>query len=193
MFGRYSNQRISEAESKILWKNPDDYNWYTVYVRTVFKDSRLFEVREDLDLPQSDDDNGVVLMFEGGDPVYFKTLDGDVTEEEVESIFEVCSHLERTFNRPISAYVVCHPDVEVKVEKRIEGEGDVTIFFSFMPDCEGEETVERLEDKLKSNEEFTVSDSIDHMLLPYMGFKDKKTFHEKLKRYMALVEEKGRQ
>lgn len=191
MFGRYSNQRISEAESKILWKNPDDYNWYTVYVRTVFKDSRLFEVRQDLDLPQSDDDNGVVLMFEGGDPVYFKTLDGDVTEEEVASIIEVCSHLESTFNRPISAYVVCPPDAQIKVE-RIEGEGDVTIFFSLMPEAEGEKTVERLEAKLKSGEEFTVSDSIDHMLLSYMGFKDKKTFHEKLKRYMALIEEQGR-
>ena len=109
----------------------------------------------------------------------------------MDSIIEVCSHLESTFNRPISAYVVCPPDVEVKV-KRIEGDGDVTIFFSFMPDCEGDKTVERLEAKLKSDEKFTVSDSIDHMLLPYMGFKDKKTFHEKLKRYMALVEEQGR-
>lgn len=191
MFGRYSNQRISEAESKILCKNPDDYNWYTVYVNTVFKDQRLFEVREDIELPQSDDDNGVVLMFEGGEPIYFKTLDGDATDEEAQSIYEVCSHLEKMFNRPIFAYVVCPPDAEIKVEN-IDGEGDVSICFSIMAGCEGEETVDRLEAKLKNNEEFTIPDSIDHMLLPYMGFKDKKVFQEKFNRYMSLVEEKGR-
>ena len=191
MFGKYSNQRVSETESKLLCKEPDDFNWYAVYLTAIFKDSRNFEVREDIRLPQSDDDdNGVVLIFEDREVVYFKTLDRDVTEEEVISILEVCNYLEGLFNSPIKAYVVCRPDVKRDVGD-VEGEGDVTIIFSFLMEDDGEKIIEKLEAKLKSKEEFTISDSIDHMLLPYTGFKDKKIFQEKFKRYMQIVNEYG--
>lgn len=192
MFGIYTNQRISEEESRMLCQGPDDYNWYCVYVGTIFKDNRFFQVREDIKLPQSEDDNGVVLIFEGGDVVYFKTLDGDATQKEADSILEVCSFLSDTFKRPIKAYVVCPSDANVEIEK-IEGEGDITIFFSLLKNDDGEETVERLQSKLNSNEEFTISDSIDHMLLPYMGFKDKEVFQEKFRNYMAVFNEHARQ
>jgi len=191
MFGNYSNKRLSEAESKILCKNPDDYTWYCVYVSHVFRDQRLFEVREDIELPQDEDDDGVVLIFEGGDIVYFKTLDGDVTEDVVKSVMDVCSYLEKKFNRSITAYVVCPFDCEIKVED-IEGDGQMTFVFSLLRNDDGEEIIDRLESKLKNNEKFTIPDSIDHMLLPYGGFKDKKVFQEKFMRYMNLVEEKGR-
>lgn len=190
MFGIYSNQRLSKAESNILKANPDDYNWYCIYVQTIFKDNRFFQVREDIELPQSEDDDGVVLMFQGGDVVYFKTLDGDVTDKELQSVYEVCSYLEGLFNRHIKAYVVFPPDKDVKVDK-IEGDAKVTIIFSTLRNDDGEEILERLESKLKNHEEFTYSDSIDHMLLPYTGFKNRNVFDEKFENYMNLVEEYG--
>ena len=190
MFGIYSDKRISKQESKILYENPDDYNWYMAYVSTIFKDSRFFQVREDIELPQDEDDNGVVLMFEGGDVVYFKTLDGDVTDDEVKSIVKVCKFLEDTFKRPINAYVVFPPDAEL-VANKFEYEGELTMYFSSLRNDNGEEIVERLESKLKNNEKFTVGDSVDHMLLPYTGFKDKSIFEKKFESYMKLVNEYG--
>ena len=188
MFGVYSNKRVSEAERKILCDHPDDYNWYCVYVISIFKDRRFFQVREDIKLPQDKDDDGVVLMFEGGDIVYFKTLDGDVTGKVANSILDVCLYLQDSFRRPIKAYVVCPSDAKIKVHN-IEGEGDISIFFSLLKNDDGEEIIDRLESKLKNNEKFTIPDSIEHMLLPYTGFKNKDDFQKKFKRYMALVNE----
>lgn len=190
MLGIYSNQRLSEAESKILKGNPDDYEWYCIYLNVIFRDRRFFQVRQDIELPQGEDDDGVVLILQGGEVVYFKTLDCDVTDEEVQAVYEVCSYLEGLFNRPIRAYVVFPPDGEVKAEK-IDGEGKVTIVFSTLKSDDGEEIIDRLEAKLRNHEEFTYQDSIDHMLLPYTGFKDKEVFQEKYKKYMALVSEYG--
>ena len=190
MFGIYSNMRISEAESKILKHNPDDYEWYCVIVNTIFRDKRYFQVRGDIDLPQAEDDDGVVLMFQGGDVVYFKTIDGDVTDEEMKSVYDVCSYLEDMFKRPIKAYVVFPSDGKVKSDG-IDGDGNVTMVFSTLKNDDGEEIIERLEKKLKNHEEFTISDSIDHMLLPYGGFKNKKVFAEKYEHYMQLVNEYG--
>lgn len=188
MFGIYTDKRITKQESRILKDNPDDYNWYCIYMQTVFRDGRFFQVREDIKLPQEENDDGVVLMVQGGEIIYFKTLDRDVNSEEVESIFQVCSYLEKKFHQPIKSYVVMPPDCEVKTDK-IDGDGEITIVFSKLGNDDGEEIIERLENKLKNHEEFTYSDSIDHMLLPYTGFKDKKVFMEKFRKYMALVEE----
>ena len=190
MFGIYSNKRISEAESKILKSNPDDYNWYCVYVNSIFNDDRFFQVREDIELPNNEDDEGVVLMFQGGDIVYFKTLKGDVTEEVLHSVYEVCSYLYNMFHSMIMAYIVFPPDCEVKARK-IEGDSSVIMFFSAMQNDNGEETIDKLEKKLKNREEFTYLDSIDHMLLPYFGFKDKQVFQEKFENYMDFVNEVG--
>ena len=190
MFGKYSNQRVSKEESKILKDNPDDYNWYCIYMRTLFKDDRFFQIRQDIELPQDEDDDGVVLMVQGGDIIYFKTIDCDVTNDEVQSVYEVCSHLQKTFNHPITAYVVFPPDGEITADS-VDGKGEITIIFSTLKSDDGEEIIDRLESKLKSHEEFTIPDSISHMLLPYNGFKDRKVFDEKYENYMALVKEYG--
>lgn len=94
------------------------------------------------------------------------------------------------FNRPIKAYVVFPPDGEIKADK-IEGDAEVTIVFSTLRNDDGEEIIERLESKLKNHEEFTIPDSIDHMLLPFTGFKDRRIFDEKFENYMNLVMEYG--
>lgn len=190
MFGIYTNKRLSEAECKLLNENPDDYIWYSTYVKTIFRDPRFFQIREDIKLPH--DDEGVVLLFEDGDIVYFKTMDKSPTNDDEKSIFEVCSYLESLFKRPIKAYVVCPSDVIIDRDKmKFEGEGDVTVYFGALKNNTGEEIIDRLENKLKNGEEFTVPDSIDHMLLPYTGFKNKEEFDKRFKHYMGLVNEYG--
>lgn len=188
MFGVYSNKRLSENERAILNSHPDDYNWYMVIVSCVFRDRRFFEVREDIELPQNEDDEGVVLIFEGGNPVYFKILEGDVTDNEIKSIFKVCSFLEDKFNCPIDSYVLCKPDCKINGDKG-NCEGDIRIFFSFICSDDGEEIVERLLTKLKNREKFTISDSVDHMLLPYVGYKNKMDFQAKYDSYMKCIDE----
>ena len=110
MFGIYTNKRISEAESKILYGNPDDYCWYMLYLNQLFNENRPFEIREDIEIPQNEDDNGIVLMFQGQNPIYFKTIDGDVTYQVSKDVYKVCSYLEELFKCPITAYVVFPSD-----------------------------------------------------------------------------------
>ena len=187
MFGIYSRKRLSENESKILKSNPDDYNWYHVMLQTLFEDDRFFQVREDIEVPKKEGDDGVVLILEGGDVVYFRTIDGNVNDEVMDSIIEVCSYLVDKFDRRVDAYVVCPTNRTFDVdEKKVELR--IRIYFSSLAIHNGEEIIERLENKLKNHEEFTISDSIDHMLLPYTGYQDKKAFEEKYQHYMNLIE-----
>ncbi len=188
MFGIYSNQRLSENERRLLNSNPDDLNWYCVIVQTIFKDRRVFQIRQDIELPQDDDDNGVVLMFEDSDVVYLKSIEREVTQDDFQSITKVCTFLADKFKRPISAYIPCAPfkNLDFDVEKNGR---EITMFFSCLDVDDGEEIIDRLETKLKNHEEFTIHDSIEHMLLPYRGYKDRDVFYEKLHHYRQLIEE----
>ena len=185
MFGVYSDKRLSKKEQEILNSNPDDYNWYCVIVQGIFKDRRFFQVRDDIELSQ--DDKGSVLVFEGGDIVYIRPIDGEVTTQEVDSISQSCTFLYEKFNRPIKAYIPCAPFEYMDVNLEKNGT-EITMFFSFIGVKEGEEIIERLENKLKNHEKFTVPDSIDHMLLPYIGYANKEEFYDKFNRYKELVE-----
>ena len=190
MFGIYSNQRISEAERKILKDGPDDVNWYSVVFNTAFDDKRLFEVREDIEIPKKDDDDGVLLFMQGGSMVYFKTVDKDVGDEEASSILKVCNFLLDKFDKSVDVYVLCPHDASICISDEFKVPG-VRLFFASFASKDGDEIVERLEAKLDRGEEFTYSDSIDHMLLPYSGSENKEVFQEKFKRYMKKVEEVG--
>ena len=188
MFGIYSNKRLTESERAILHLNPDDYNWYMVILSQVFKEHRHFEVREDIEVPQNEGDDGVVLIFEGGNPVYFRTLNENLTAEDRDSIFRVCSFLEEKFDKPIDAYVLCKPGCDVSISKGgTNCKGNIRIFFSFICTNDGEEIINRLEAKLKSGEKLDVEDSFDHMLLPYVGYADKEVFDEKYAHYMGCI------
>lgn len=188
MFGIYSNKRLTENERAILHLNPDDYNWYMVILSQAFKEHRHFEVREDIEVPQNEGDDGVVLIFEGGNPVYFRTLNEDLTVEDTETIFKVCSFIEEKFDRPVDAYVLCKPDCEVSISKGSDNcKGNIRIFFNFICTKDGEEIIDRLMAKLKNKEKFTADDSFDHMLLPYVGYVDKKDFEKKYVRYMECI------
>ncbi len=188
MFGIYSNQRLTENERKILDRHPDDYNWYCVILGAAFKEDRFFQVREDIEIPQAQDDDGVILMFEGGDVVYFKTEKEDISDEKYQSIINVCSFLKNKFGSSIDAYVLCSHNVEWNLQQKKGGSGIRIVFSSFASD-DGEEIIERLEAKLDRNEQFTTKDSIDHMILPFSGYNNREEFQKKFKRYMKKVDE----
>ena len=191
MFGIYSNQRLTERERKILYEHPDDYNWYMVVLSQIFNDPRFFQVREDIKLPQSEDDDGVVLIFDDGEVVYFKTIGGEVRKRDVESIIEVCSFLEDQFNQPIVAYVVCPTEFwDVDIES-MDCYCKFKIVFSAIKSDDGEEIIEKLEEKLDSNQKFTFEDTVDHILLPFTGYNDKDVFEKKFKHYMNKVNANG--
>ena len=190
MFGIYSNQRLSENERKILKSNPDDYNWYCVMLNVFFKDYGFFQVREDIEIPQKEDDEGVLLMSDGK-IIYFKTIDCDITDEVVNSILEVCTNLEDLFNQPITSYVLYPPDCDVLFDCEKINPGKNVIKFCTGSNQNGEKIIDRLEVKLKNHDEFTISDSIDHMILPYIGFKNSDVFEKKYENYMKLIEEYG--
>ena len=187
MFGIYSNHRLSENEMKILKSDPDDYNWYFIILQIFFKDHGFFQIREDIEIPQKEDEDGVLLMSEGK-IIYFKTIDYDITNEVVNSILEVCTNLENLFNRPITSYVLYPPDCDVLFDREKIDPGNTVIIFSSGRSQEGEKIIDRLEVKLKNHDEFTISDSINHMVLPYVGFKNREVFDKKYENYMKLIE-----
>ena len=187
MFGIYSNHRLSENEMKILKSDPDDYNWYFIILQIFFKDHGFFQIREDIEIPQKEDEDGVLLMSEGK-IIYFKTIDYDITNEVVNSILEVCTNLENLFNRPITSYVLYPPDFDVLFDREKIDPGNTVIIFSSGRSQEGEKIIDRLEVKLKNHDEFTISDSINHMVLPYVGFKNREVFDKKYENYMKLIE-----
>ena len=189
MFGIYSNQRLSENERKILKSDPDDYLWYAIMLNVFFHDDNCFQVREDIEIPQKEDDDGVLLMSEGNKVIYFKTINCDVTEEVIDSTFEVCSYLEDLFNQSITSYVLFPPECDVMIDSNKARRGNNIIIFSSGRSVDGEKIIDRLEAKLKNHDEFTTDDSIDHMVLPYIGCKDEEIFHEKYNHYMKLIDE----
>ena len=65
------------------------------------------------------------------------------------------------------------------------------IVFSAIKSDDGEEIIEKLEEKLDSNQKFTFEDTVDHILLPFTGYNDKDVFEKKFKHYMNKVNANG--
>ena len=186
MFGYYTNKRLSENESKLLHSNPDDYNWYMVIIQSLFADNRFFQIREDIKLPQSEDEDGVVLIFEDESVVYFKTANEDITNEVQNSIFDVCYFLKTRFNKPIKAYVACKPNIQLCADE-ISVKNDVQICYSSIENRVGEKYIDDLDKKLRRKKKFNVDDSFHHILLPFVNYRNRDAFQEKYQRYMNRV------
>ena len=183
MFGYYTNIQLNENERKILKSAPDDYEWYMAMIKGVFNDERMFEVREDIKVP--DDGDGVVIIFERGCITYFKTIRGTVTVKELEKVSDACSYLEKEFKSDINSYVLCTPQEVDYIQDMDNTKHSITI--SQIRDPHGEETIEKLENKLINNIPYTYEDSINHFMLPFLGWPDTDSYREKYEQYMKLV------
>lgn len=186
MYELYTNQRISDEERKILHQHPDDYLWYGVIIGKLFDKHQRFEVREDIKLPQKEDDDGVVLIFEDGTVTYFKTSIGIMTDEDYKTMKKVCKYLLKKFKQPIDVYIACSPNSKINFSE-LPYDYDIKVTYSSIPIKKGDEIIEKLESKVKNHEEFSIMDSIEHMLLPFIGCENQKNFMKKYTQYMKNV------
>ncbi len=189
MFKSFILQEKAEKRENIkniLTGGSDDTITYRVLLSFVFNDFESFEVRRDIKIPQKDGSEGVVIAFDDGRITYFKTQKVPLTDEEFESILNVCYFLQDRFGGTIEAYILCYPDVEFRAYGGIEREG-ITIVLNTLRHYDGDATLEMLEGKLKNNERFTFQDYVCHILLPYMGSRSPDEFLPKFQRYMVEV------
>lgn len=180
------NFNLDDAFDEIknfLFQPSDELIFYKIILSVVFKEFEPFEVRRDIEIPQKDDD-GVVISFDDGRIVYFRIQNNQFSDEEFESILEVCYFLQDKFGGEIKSYILCRPEVKFRAYEGIERDG-ITLVINSLKQYDGDETVEILENKRKNKEKFTFKDHIAHILLPYMGYKDRKEFLFKFQHYMV--------
>ena len=184
MLGYYENRNLTENERKILNSEPDDYTWHVVVLMKMFGDSRSFQMRDDIELP--DNGEGRLLIFEKGDIVYFKTLYREFNKKEVDKIYDVCVFLEDLFKSEITSYLVCQPQ-EIDFDMELDYEKDYDIVIGQLPKDNKENVIDRLKYKLENNIPFTINDSIAHIILPFTTWKDEE-FDKNYAEYMKLIE-----
>ena len=185
MFGYYIDRKFNDKETKILDSKPDDYIWYMIVNATLFKDTRFFEIRDDIKIPN--DNDGRVLIYEKGDVVYSKTLDQKDLDEEIKEIKKSCSYLADLFEDHIDAYIAHTANCKRDMVKECD-DINCTIHLKSSDKNNGEEIISKLENKIKNNEKFDTEDSVDHILLPFIGSDDLKSFNKKYSHYMAFFE-----
>ena len=125
----------------------------------------------------------MVIAFDDGRITYFKTQLNQLSDEEFESILKVCYFLQDRFGGTIEAYILCYPEVEFRAYGGIERDG-ITLVLNKLRNYDGDATLEMLEGKLKNGERFTFQDYVCHILLPYMGCRNRDEFLPKFQRYM---------
>ena len=179
------NKRSTEDIINILHGNGDDAVFYKIALIFAFNVFGSFEVREDIEIPANDNE-GVVLSFYDGRISYFKIQSEKLTDDEYKSILNVCYFLQDKFGGNIESYVLCCPEIEIKFFDGIERDG-ITVMLASLEKYDGDAVVDKLTNKLKNKEEFTIKDHIYHILLPYMGYKDRNEFLPKFQHYMMEV------
>lgn len=176
VFYKKQSQELEIEENEIF---------YWVMMNQVFKILSPFEIDEDADFPKKDELGGVILKLIGGGAVYFKIQHEIPSESEVESIYEVCRFLKKSYGEYVEACIICEPDIEIRNIDLADEEGiDVNYVSARMND--GDASLEVLTKKLENKERFTVSDHMLRIILPFMGRKDEKEFRLNYSRFLTL-------
>ena len=178
MFNNQKNRK------EILSGSDDDLIFYRIAMVFIFNVFTLFEIRDDIKLPQQKDDGGVVLSFDDGRIAYFKIQEKKLNDEDFESLLNVLYFLKDKFGCSIDSYLLCFPDVEFDQFNGFDN-GEISFNFSSLKDYDGDAIVEMLENKRKNKIKFTLLDHVCHFLLPFMGYKDKNEFLSKFHNYMV--------
>lgn len=116
-------------------------------------------------------------------------MEGNFDNIQAEKVSKVCSFIENTFNCPFKVYVACRTNFCINHDEDFGISSNV--YFARIYAAVAEKIVDELESKLVANEEFTISDSINHILLPFLSYKDKDVFEEKYAHYMDLINSYG--
>lgn len=176
---------LDDSLKQFLFESADEKIFHMIVLRFVFNELKPFEVRDDIEIP--DNGKGVALLFYDGRIGYFKIQKNELDDGEIESVFDVCRFLEDKFGGQIEAYLLCYPEVGF-VKCQGCKEENITVRFASLKNYSGDIIVALLKNKRENNEEFTLEDYVFHMLLPYMGYRDRDEFLLKCRHYMETIE-----
>ena len=172
----------SENIKEILFGRSDDTLFYKIVVPFVFNEFGLFEVRKDIKIPIKEFD-GTIMSFNDGKLGYFKIQKNPLNNSEFKSIIKVCEYLNKKYGCPIDSYVLCHPEIKLRKYNN-NTNNEITLKVKSLRNYDGDAVVEILENKRKNKEKFTFHDHVCHILLPYMGYENKKEFMPKYQHYI---------
>lgn len=133
---------------------------------------------------------GVVLKYVGGGAAYFKIQREMPSDEELKEIFEIGKFLKENFGEYVTLSILCTPDIEIRNIDLSVFE-DMAVDFLSIRKNDGDSVLDSLMSKLKSDEEFTVEDHINRIIVPFMGRNDEEEFQLKYTESTNLFNEKG--
>ena len=165
-------------------KDEEDEIYYLMMLDKICGIYSPFEVDENVDFPGKDELGGIILKFIGGGAAYFKIQREMPDSDEVNSIYEVCKFLQKSFGEYVVGFICCEPHIEIRDIKVPE---DTSIYLDFCSSRknDGDYTLNDLTRKIKKNQQFDVDDFMLKFLLPFMSRSDDDEFQLK---YLDLVE-----
>lgn len=169
--------------------NEDEF-FYNVIMKNAFNVFSPFEIDRNVDFPKKDTLGGVVLKYVGGGAAYFKIQRVMPSDEELKEIFEIGKFLKENFGEYVTLSILCTPDIEIRNIDLSVFE-DMAVDFLSIRKNEGDSVLDSLMSKLKSDEEFTVEDHINRIIVPFMGRNDEEEFQLKYTEFTNLFNEKG--
>lgn len=169
--------------------NEDEF-FYNVIMNKVFNMFSPFEIDRNVDFPKKDVLGGVVLKYVGGGAAYFKIQREMPSDEELKEIFEIGKFLKENFGEYVTLSILCTPDIEIRNIDLSVFE-DMAVDFLSIRKNEGDSILDSLMSKLKNNEEFTVEDHINRIIVPFMGRNDEVEFQLKYAEFTNLFNEMG--
>lgn len=164
-----------------------DEVYYKLTYSKIFGVFSPFEVDTSVEFPNKDKLGGVVLKFVGGGASYFKIQKTMPSKEDVDSILEICEFLKDNFGEYTVAFILCEPHIEIRdidiPDKNFE------VHFVSSRKNDGDFTLNGLIDKLEHNIEFSISDHVLKIMLPFMSRKDDAKFQSRYSKFVKLFDE----
>lgn len=166
--------------------NKDECEFFcNVVLNKLCKVFTPFEMDVDVDFPKKDELGGAVLKFLGGGAAYIKIQTEMPSNDEIKSIFDVGKFLQESYGDYVVIKVLCAPDIEIRDIEVMYDEKLSPDFISARKN-DGDLVLDRLMDKLKNNEGFTVEDFMLKVILPFMSRKDENKFESKFCEFLKL-------
>jgi len=169
--------------------NEDEF-FYNAIMNKAFNVFSPFEIDRNVDFPKKDTLGGVVLKYVGGGAAYFKIQREMPSDEELKEIFEIGKFLKESFGEYVTISILCTPDIEIR-DIDLSVFEDMAVDFLSIRKNDGDGMLDFLMEKLKSDEEFTVEDHVNMIIVPFMGRNDEEEFQLKYTEFIDLFNEKG--
>ena len=167
----------------------EDQSYYELMFCKVYGIYSPLDMDSEVEFPKKDELGGIVFKFLGGGAAYFKIQRKMPSKKEVNDIFDVCKFLQKSFGEYVVAIIHCEPHIEIR-EIEVPGTKNIDIHFVSSRKNDGDKVVGDLIKKLEKDEEFTVDDYIQKLMVPFMSRKDDDEFQSKYLKLSMLFKEK---